>query len=117
MLKHALQLSEQRRAVYIVTDNERHAKMLRDQLGDAAHGIKVETPDGLGTLDWMTLKLRGAHPNCVVLVDHYAIESRFARLWEMMHAYDSEEVGGGGSGNVESGGKQYNERFCNGENV
>jgi len=34
------------------------------------------------------MRLIGAHPNCVVLVDHHAIEDRFARVLEMLHAYD-----------------------------
>lgn len=102
MLKHALQLSEQRRAVYVIADNERQADMMRRQLGDGPHGIKVETLASLGNYDLITGDLRGAHPNCVVLVDHYVIERRFGRLWEQMHAYDSEAAVGGGCENDES---------------
>lgn len=28
------------------------------------------------------------HPNCVVLVDHFAIEMRFQAMLEMLHRYD-----------------------------
>jgi hypothetical protein len=34
------------------------------------------------------MTLRGAHPNCIVLVDHFAIERRYAAVLEMMHRYD-----------------------------
>ncbi len=88
MLEHARELSKQRRAVYIVAANEQHADLLRQKLGDEPHGIKVETENSIGTLDWQTLTLRNAHRNCVVLVDHYAIESRFAPLLEMVTRYD-----------------------------
>lgn len=92
MLDHARELSKQQRAVYIVAANERHAVMLRKQLGDEPHGIKVETEDSLGNLDWETLTMRWAHPNCVLLVDHYAIESRFGRALEMLTRYDVDNV-------------------------
>jgi hypothetical protein len=92
MLKHALKLSKNGRAVYIIADNERHAAMLREELGDGNHGIKVETPESLDNFDWMTLTLRNSHPNCIVLVDHYAIERRFTRIWQMMHAFDSDSA-------------------------
>lgn len=88
MLKHARELSKQLRAVYIVAANEQHAALLRRELGDEPHGIEVETESSLGNLDWQTLTLRGAHHNCVVLVDHYAIESKFSRLLEMLTRYD-----------------------------
>ena len=88
MIKHARELSKQHRAVYIVAANEQHAERIRRELGDEHHGIKVETEDSLGNLDWKTLTLRGAHPNCSVLVDHYAIEIKFSRLLEMLTCYD-----------------------------
>lgn len=89
MLEHARELSKQRRAVYIVAANEQHADMLRRELGDEPHGIEVETEESIGNLDWQTMTMRGAHPNCVLLVDHYAIESRFGRMLEMLTRYDS----------------------------
>lgn len=88
MLEHARELSKQRRAVYIVVANENHAEMLRRELGDEPHGIKVETEESLGNLDWQTMTMRNAHPHCVLLVDHYAIESRFGRVLEMLTRYD-----------------------------
>lgn len=92
MLEHAKQLSAKGRAVYIVADNQREANRMQLALGDGPHGIKVETPWSLGDcLDWQTLTLRGAHPNCVVLVDHHAIEDRFGAVLRMLHAYDAPE--------------------------
>ena len=91
MLEHARELSDHRRAVYVVAANERHAAQLRKQLGDEPHGIKVETEDSLGNLDWQTMTMRNAHPNCVLLVDHYVIESHFGRVIEMLTRYDVEK--------------------------
>lgn len=53
-------------------------------------GIKFETPHSPGNFDWERMRLIGAHPNCVVLVDHHAIEDRFSRVLAMLHAYDPE---------------------------
>lgn len=88
MLEHAKRLSAERRAVYVIAANEMEVRRLQELIGDGNHGIKVETPKDLSNLDWHTLTLRRAHPNCVVLVDHYAIESRFAAVFQMLHAYD-----------------------------
>jgi len=93
MLEEAKALSTQGRAVYVVAANQHHAKQLACSLGKEWNGqIKIETEGSLGNLDWETLTLRGAHPNCVVLIDHYAIESRFARVLEMLHRYDAKEM-------------------------
>lgn len=92
MLAHAEQLARAGRAVYVVADTDRDCKRLQTQWlregRPADLGVKFETPGTLGNLDWEAMKLRNAHPNCVVLVDHWAIESRFARMLEMLHAYD-----------------------------
>lgn len=89
MLEHAKKLSGEGRAVYIVADNRREVRRLTIELGEGNHGIKVETPESLGNLDWQTLTLRGAHPNCVVLCDHHTIEDRFGAIVRMLHAYDA----------------------------
>lgn len=87
MLDHAKRLEAQGRAVYVIAAHAQHAKMLQ-QLLPSETSIKVETPDSCGNFDWFTLSLRGAHPRCAVLVDHFAIESKFARMLQMLTAYD-----------------------------
>ena len=89
MLEHARKLSGQGRSVYVVAANQHEADRLKKLIGDGDHGIKVETSWSLGNFDWDTLTLLGAHPNCVVLVDHYAIESRFSAAIQALHAYDA----------------------------
>jgi hypothetical protein len=78
------------RAVYVVAATTASACYLRQRLGQdgADLCIKVETPEQLGSFDWHTLSLRGAHPRCKVFVDHYAIEAHFAQLLEELHRYD-----------------------------
>lgn len=91
MLSEARKLAEQGKAVYVVAATEQHALQLEFEAGEEATklGIKFETIGSLRNLDFETLTLRGAHPNCVVLVDHYAIECRFSRVLEMLHKFDN----------------------------
>lgn len=88
MLEHAKKLAREGRAVYVIADNTNDARRLQMLCGEPNLGIKFETPRSPGNFDWEQMRLVGAHPNCVVLVDHYAIEDRFARVLEMLHAYD-----------------------------
>lgn len=92
MLFRAKELSDQRRAVYIVTHNDVYARALTEEItklfGDTGHGIKVEPLCDLRNFDMTTMRLRGAHPNCVVLVDHFAIEFNFGAMLDELHAYD-----------------------------
>ena len=91
MLEHAKQLALAGRAVYVVADNERDSRRMEIECfktGEPNLGIKFEVPGSLGNFVWEEMRLRGAHPNCVVLVDHHAIEDKFARALEMLHAYD-----------------------------
>ena len=90
MLERARQLARDGRAVYVVAASQHHARQIKQMLGsDEGGGIKVESADGLrNSLDWEGLTLRGAHPNCVVLVDHYAIESRYSAIIEEWLRYD-----------------------------
>lgn len=73
MLKRAVALSQEGRAVYVIAaprDAARMADYFDRWCGDG-HGIKVET-DLDPTWDWERMELRGAHRNCVVLVDSTA---------------------------------------------
>ena len=89
MIEHARQLSKQGRAVYIIAINVNQAAYIQGDLGpEKPHGIKVETSGSFRNFDWESMTLRGAHPNSVVLVDHAAIEQKYARLLKELHAYD-----------------------------
>ena len=91
MLEHAKQLALAGRAVYVIADNERDIRRLEAECfktGASNLGIKFETPNSPGNFDWEQMRLIGAHPNCVVLVDHHAIEDRFSMVLDMLHAYD-----------------------------
>ena len=84
MLEHAIQLAEAGKSVYIIASNQRDVNRIQSALDNPR--IRVETPER--TLDWQSMTLRGTHPNCVVLCDHYTIESRFDAMIKMLHAYD-----------------------------
>lgn len=88
LLEHAKKLAREGRAVYVIAGNARDALRLQMLCGEPTLGIKFETPRSPGNFDWEQMRMIGAHPNCVVLVDHHAIEDRFARVLEMLHAYD-----------------------------
>lgn len=88
MIEHAKQLDREGRAVYILADNTREVHRIEILLGREKGGIKVETPETVGNLDWTTMRLRNGHPNHVVLVDNHTIEDRFSRVIQMLHAYD-----------------------------
>lgn len=85
MLEEARQLSDEGRAVYIMAASSRHANQLRESFislfGEGpVRGIKFEYPGSTGNFDWSTLRLTSAHPNCVVVADHYAAEQEVAEL-------------------------------------
>lgn len=91
MLEEAKRLASLGRAVYVVAADEAHAAILKAALPPKAEtGISVETPESLGNFDWHYMRLMRAHPNCVVLVDHYTIESRFALMLNMLHRFDAD---------------------------
>jgi hypothetical protein len=88
MLEEARRLKNEGRAIYVMAADYQHAKILREQFGDENNSVKFETPSSLQNFDWRELRLVNAHPNCVVLVDHFAIEVHFSRLLQMLHRYD-----------------------------
>lgn len=34
------------------------------------------------------MQLKGAHPNCRILIDHWTIESEYARMLSELHRFD-----------------------------
>jgi hypothetical protein len=92
MLQEAKRLNNDGRAVYVVAAWSKDRNRLEIEFGaeyGGDHGVKFETPESLTNLDWETMTLLGAHPNCVVLVDHYAIERKYASILQMLHRFDS----------------------------
>jgi hypothetical protein len=90
LLQEARRLSDESRAVYVVVSSESLVKAFSTE-EFRRRGIKVETMASLGHLELETMRLRGAHPNSAVLVDHYVIERRFRPMLEMLHRFDLPE--------------------------
>ena len=88
MLNEAIRLADEGRAVYVIAASHDHARRLSALLPEDC-GVKVEPPDAKGNLDWQATRLQGGHPNCVVLVDHYAIEKHYWCLLDMWHRFDA----------------------------
>jgi len=47
--------------------------------------ISVVLPNNF---DWREMRRNGSHLSCVVLADHYTIESEFSKMLEMLHRFD-----------------------------
>jgi len=99
MLEEAKKLALLGRAVYIIAVDEQERRRIALLLGNESpynnkFGIKVETTASLGNFDWNNLSLQGAHYNCTVLVDHYAIEKHIgeALLTELTRYDDKIEI-------------------------
>ena len=90
MMEEAKALARVGRAVYVIFGYPAHNRNLEDE-ESIQLGIKFETPTSMSNFDWPTMSLKGAHRNCVVLVDHYAIESYFSRMLAVLHRYDKEK--------------------------
>ena len=91
MLAEAKELAKAGRAVYILAASEAHARDMEVMAGDEMRdlGVKIEVPSSLGNFDWEQMRLWGSHPNCVVLVDHFCIESQYAAMLRMLHRWDT----------------------------
>ncbi len=86
MIEAAKREADAGRAVYVVMATRDQADQMQRQIDYP--GINFEWPSSTGNFDWDTMRLLGAHPNCVVLVDHFAIETRFKSVLEMLHQFD-----------------------------
>ena len=91
MLAEAKELAKAGRAVYIIAATKSDARHMESMAGDEMRdlGIKIGAPSSIGNFYWDQMQLLGAHPNCVVLVDHYAIEMRYAAMLRMLHRWDT----------------------------
>ena len=95
MLEEAKRLNDEGRSVYVVAAWSQDRNRLEIEFGSkygTQHGVKFETPKSLRNLDWSTMRLKGANPNCIVLVDHHAIERKYAVILKMLHAFDLPNV-------------------------
>jgi hypothetical protein len=93
MLESARLVAQEGRGVYVIAAHQRHADELRHMLGSDAGRIKVETAHGIGhRLDWTTMTLRGHLRDCVVLVDHYTIESLFGAILSEWVRYEQDST-------------------------
>ncbi len=88
MIAEAKAAARSGRAVYILAANEGERVRLERLIGDESLGIKVETAGTLGNVQWESMTLRGAHPNSLLMADHYAIESRFRKMLEELERYN-----------------------------
>lgn len=92
MMNEAKRLAAAGRAVYVIALSREHARQLERSLSveEAELAIKFETVDSPGNLEFEPSPyLRGAHPNCVVLVDHSVIERRYACILYELHRWDA----------------------------
>lgn len=89
MLREARRLALQGRLVWVLGATKAHAEALRKQCEETP-GILFGTPNSLRDFDWIRLRSPDMHPDTVVLIDHFVIETRFERLLTMLHRFDVE---------------------------
>lgn len=101
MLEHAIEKADKGVYVFVVAATNDHALLLRQQLCKMCEGkiagtkvytkangqISVESSENK-QFEWDRMSFIGAHPSCETLVDHYAIESRFRNILEMLTRFD-----------------------------
>lgn len=88
MLEEAVRLEQDGRAVYVIVSTRQEVKSIRSLLPEET-SIKLETPGSLPSFDFETWHLMGAHPNCVVLVDHFVLEQRFRKILSEWVRFDA----------------------------
>lgn len=80
MLAEARRLAEAGYAVYVIEHSSDQAKSRAKQNPElVAMGVKFESIQWVD-FDLKANRLRGSHPNCRVLVDHYVAELELNRL-------------------------------------
>lgn len=87
MFNEAVRLSRDGSAVYIISRNK-HLQRLVDEM-ESRGAIKCEEHIPK-EFDWLQMRVRGSHPNCVWLIDHHSIESDpvFAAMFSAMTRFD-----------------------------
>jgi hypothetical protein len=88
LIAEAKRLSAERRAVYVIS---RDAKAIEEQIEQECPGCGIKVEEHVPhAFDWVTMRVRGSHPNCVWLIDHWIIASdpKFASMFEMMTRFD-----------------------------
>lgn len=103
MLADAAHEAKAGRYVIVFGASRAHADMLLDQFireyGGERAGATPKVYIGSGgsvtfedarasRIDWYGMKAAGAHPSCLSLFDHYAIEHEFPGMLAMLHRYD-----------------------------
>jgi hypothetical protein len=88
MISQAMAMHAAGLKVYVITHASAYAKVLRKQFPALPESVWMGSFAELGNFDPETHRLVGAHPNCVVLIDHAAIEQRYGALLEELHRYD-----------------------------
>lgn len=95
LVQAVIEVEKNHRAVYVMAASHGHAKQLKRMLDDLwpppYHNIRIEGYEQFPTFDWKTMTIPGAHPNVLVLVDHYTIERLFTPMLEMLHAFDDKD--------------------------
>jgi hypothetical protein len=97
MLEEAKRLSVEGKRVCVMAANYSHADYFRRMLFRGVAGairnyeIKVESVCH-DSWSWGEGRVEGLHHDTVYLVDHWAIEQRYAKILEELHRFDPELV-------------------------
>lgn len=101
MLAKAVELAVQGKAVYVLCAGQKekiiNKRLLMEQVGERnpiTNSIKFETWESLGrnNVDLENSRLRFAHPNCQLLIDHQFFSTHFSFAILGYHLYDKEKT-------------------------
>lgn len=87
MMAEAQRLVAAGHKVYIIVHSADYGRDLAHKFGTHP-SVAYETFYSLPNFNRRSGRLVGAHPNCRVLIDHYAIESEYSELLIELHRFD-----------------------------
>jgi len=89
MLTEARRLRDEGRCVYVLVHSEQYKKLLQTQENK---GLRFETWYSFRhSYDENTLEMhRAAHANCVLLIDHHALEQKYAAVLRKLRQWSTE---------------------------
>lgn len=84
----AMALTSLGRKVYVIAEDPRTVGAINIMLNDYPTRIAVENGSMMSNIDWFSLTLERAHPNCQLLFDPWMLRRRFAGALQTITRWD-----------------------------
>lgn len=95
MLERAVELAKKGNRVCVVVANSSQVPIVFKEIENLDENFmrrQIIVRSVSDSFDWNIYRFPSEHPSVIHLVDHYAIESRYAGLISMLHAFDPPAV-------------------------